>query len=85
MRGRVLKADIDKDGYQRVTLYKRGGRRNSRIHILVAIAFLNYRPGYDVNHLDRDKTNNAASNLEVITHRENMRHWMEDEGILTPF
>jgi hypothetical protein len=25
MRGRVLKADIDKDGYQRVTLYKRGG------------------------------------------------------------
>jgi hypothetical protein len=33
-----------------------------------------YCKGLEVNHLDEDKTNNAASNLEWTTRQKNMTH-----------
>ncbi len=45
------------------------------MHRVVAFAFLGPCPdGWVVNHLDRDKLNNALSNLEYVSPRENCMH-----------
>ena len=44
-------------------------------HRLVAGAFIPKMEGQDfVNHIDGDPTNNHVSNLEWVTHKENMIH-----------
>lgn len=46
------------------------------IHRIVAETFLGAIPkGYDVDHIDGDKSNNNITNLEVVTHKENMRRY----------
>lgn len=62
-------------GYRRIQL-KAGGRRQMHsVHILVDRAFRGEIPsGFEVNHEDGDKTNNCLSNLERMTHQENVQH-----------
>lgn len=44
------------------------------IHRLVYITFKGEIPeGYEINHIDHNKNNNRLSNLEVVTHEENIR------------
>lgn len=53
-------------GYGRVSIGK--------VHTLVACAFLGERPnGLDINHIDGNKKNNNASNLEYVTRSENCK------------
>lgn len=72
--GRVLKPWRDCNGYSVVYVCVRGGRKAVNVHRLVAAAFHGSRSGADVNHIDGDKTNNAASNLEWCSRSENIRH-----------
>lgn len=54
---------------------KTGKQKSPRVHALVAEAFLGKRPkGKVVNHIDFNKQNNHISNLEYVTHRENIQH-----------
>lgn len=60
--------------YVRVTLSKYGIVEELNVHVLVAIAFLDFTPGgwkFVVDHKDNDPLNNKASNLQIITHRFN--------------
>lgn len=51
------------------------------VHSLVAEAFLGPRPeGYDIDHIDGNKTNNTAENLRYVTHTENMRSFYAQPG-----
>lgn len=62
-------------GYCTVALYRDGQRRMNRVHVLVAAAFLGERsPGMEVNHINGIKCDNRTSNLEYLTHAENMKH-----------
>lgn len=62
------------DGYMNVSIKD----RRLTIHILVAKAFIDNPDNKEiVNHKDGDKVNNIASNLEWVTHGENMIHAVE--------
>ena len=79
--GGILKQDYDKDGYARVTLACGVGklRKNKRfaVHRLVALVFI---PNDDpigkpmVNHLDFDRANNNADNLEWASAQRNRNY-----------
>ncbi len=74
-RKRVLAHFVDESGYCRVNLYRDGQVRHHKVHRLVAAAFLGPIPeGYQINHKDGDKSNNAVSNLEAVTPKENVQH-----------
>ena len=49
------------------------------VHVLIAEAFLKSKPTprHTVNHVDADKSNNAASNLEWMTPLQQTRHAIE--------
>ena len=75
--GEVLSPWLAGAGYQMVGLRRPGSRRvRAYVHRLVAVAFLGAPPRGkpEVNHIDGNKLNNAASNLEWVSHSENHRH-----------
>ncbi len=76
--GRVIRGSIDKQGYRRVILCKRGQEKCTLVHILVAKAFLGPRPSlkHEVNHDNGIKNDNRVSNLEWMTPKENTNHAM---------
>ena len=74
--GRPLLPISSPAGYLQVSL-KAGKNKAIRkyVHTVVAEAFHGPRPdGHVINHIDADKLNNAASNLEYVTRSENCRH-----------
>ena len=66
-----------KDHYMRISLKRKSDSRYEDIllHRLVAEAFIpNIDNKLQVNHIDEDKTNNRADNLEWCTNKENHNH-----------
>ena len=47
-------------------------------HRIVLITFKGNKEGYEVNHIDEDKHNNALYNLEWVTHIDNVKKSYED-------
>lgn len=68
-----LKTQPDTNGYHYVQFGDVA--RNNKAHRLVAQMFLGDITGMDVDHLDDDPGNNHVSNLEIVTHAENMRRY----------
>src|SRR5271155_5394853 len=74
--GKILKPSLN-GGYHHVLINKKG----YRVHRLVAYAFLftnGDRETLVVNHLDGNKLNNKASNLEFCTYQQNTVHAYEN-------
>jgi hypothetical protein len=72
--GRILEGGINSSGYLVVNLSKNGTQKTIDIHALVAIYFKDHIPdGYKlvVNHIDLNRLNNKATNLEIVTNRVN--------------
>lgn len=70
----ILKNYIQ-NGYAHVTLYINKKPKRFNVHRLVAQAFIpNLEQKEYVNHIDGNKSNNIASNLEWTTPSENTRH-----------
>lgn len=65
----------DKNGYLSVKFSTAGGQKTWRLARLVWVAFGgDIPPNIQVNHIDGVKTNNALTNLELVTAAENQRH-----------
>lgn len=74
-KGTILSPVDNGSGYLMVILHKSGERDKRYIHRLVAEAFLdNERKAPEVNHIDYDRHNNGALNLEWVTKQENVHH-----------
>jgi hypothetical protein len=73
--GRVLKPSLTsykKNGYKTVKLYRNGVFQSVLVHRLVATAFCPLvRGAEEVNHIDHNKLNNRATNLEWVTRQAN--------------
>lgn len=72
----ILRGIPRRHGYLSVFLYKDGvPRKHESIHRIVAEAFCE-KPNNkcEVNHINEDKTDNRACNLEWITHKANTNH-----------
>lgn len=68
-----LKPRLKQNGYLQVNLYKGGKMRTFSIHRLVMRAFVG-PSNKPVNHIDEVKTHNSLSNLEYLTHAQNVRY-----------
>jgi predicted DNA-binding protein (UPF0251 family) len=84
-RGRILKCYPDNKGYPQFSMCLPGGRRRTtKVHRVVALAFLGPRPaGAQINHKSGDKNDNWVTNLEYVSCRRNVRHAWET-GLRTP-
>ncbi len=76
----MRKTSLDKHGYERITL--RNAKQeicNKTIHRLVASAFTeNTFNKVQVNHIDGNRLNNNACNLEWCTPEENLQHAIDN-------
>lgn len=82
--GRLLRPSVGKRGYPSVYLRNAPKYRNIPVHRLVALAFI---PNPDnlpeVNHIDLNKINNVASNLEWVSRVQNYIHAAENGALKT--
>lgn len=71
--GRMMKQTTSR-GYNRVCLCFAGKARTLLVHRVVAEVWIRPDLNMHVNHIDGVKTNNAVSNLEWVTPKENIAH-----------
>lgn len=81
--GQIIKPFDNGIGYSTIRLLKSvGDRRNMYVHRLVYQTFVGtIDEDKEINHIDHDKSNNQLSNLEMISHRRNVRKSLEFRGI----
>ena len=73
--GRVIKLFTNPKGYKITMLSDRNVSKTFSVHRLVYTKFVGEIPkGYEINHIDGDKTNNHYTNLESLTHHDNILH-----------
>ena len=73
--GRIIARYKGHGGYMLVAVRRDAQSKVAKVHRLVAAAFIGTCPaGQQVNHIDGNKTNNHASNLEYVTGSQNIRH-----------
>lgn len=77
--GKKLKVRSNGDGYAVVTMGNKRIKRSTQfVHRIVAILFLpNPNNFSDVDHKDNNRMNPDVSNLEWVTHEENIRRAYE--------
>ena len=69
-KGRLLSGSLHQDGYIFVTLHG----KQMPLHRVIASTFCDGNQGGEVNHIDGNKQNNFANNLEWVTRSENQQH-----------
>lgn len=72
---KILKSHRLNTGYLGITIYLKKRRVHKMLHILIVRSFRGLpQPGFETNHKDSDRMNCALSNLEYVTHGQNIKH-----------
>jgi predicted XRE-type DNA-binding protein len=75
VKGRVLKKNKINGGYNAVALHKDLVQKSFKVSRLIAKTFVdNPENKPEVNHINSDRTDDRACNLEWCTRSENMKH-----------
>lgn len=73
--GKLVARVLARNGYEYVHLYYKGKAKMYSVHRLVGIVYVpGYVPALDINHIDGNKRNNSAINLEWVTRSKNIKH-----------
>ena len=77
----ILKPKKRSDGYLQVQLYNEGIKKYMLVHRLVCEAFVQNDSLFnnEINHIDENKENNCASNLEWCEHIYNINFGSHNE------
>lgn len=78
----VMKPTTDTNGYLQARLMRDGKQKICLVHRLVATAFIensDIENKTEINHIDENKKNNRADNLEWVTHKKNINHGTRNE------
>lgn len=80
---KILKPFKNNKGYFSVNLWKDGIKKNITVHRLVASAFIQNDSLFntEINHLDENKENNCASNLEWSDRKHNCNYGNRNKKI----
>ena len=82
VKERILKPGVVGSGYLMISLCTGGKQKMFSVHRLVCQAFHeNPDNKPQVNHINEDKTDNRACNLEWSTAKENMNHGTHNERV----
>jgi hypothetical protein len=78
---RILKPFTSPKGYLQVSLHNINGKnKTAKVHRLVCEAFYdNPKNKPEVNHINENKLDNRACNLEWVTTKENCNHGTHNE------
>ena len=80
LKEKILKTGINQYGYYLISLYKNSIQKVYLVHRLVWEAFNGQIPeGLQVNHINEVKADNRLSNLNLMTHKENMNYGSRTE------
>ena len=80
---KILKSIKNRNGYLKVFLSKKGKQKAYYVHRLVASAFVQNNSLFntEINHLDENKENNCASNLEWSDRKYNCNYGNRNKKI----
>ena len=71
---KILKLNKKRDGYLDFYFYENNKRRHYYVHRFVFEIFKGAIPkGMEIDHYDSNKQNNLISNLQLLSHKENVR------------
>ena len=71
---KILKLNKKRDGYLDFYFYENNKRIHYYVHRFVFECFKGEIPkGMEIDHVDGDKKNNSISNLQLLSHKENIR------------
>lgn len=74
IEGKILKTFIINSGYESISLYKNGIKKNLLVHRLVAREFCDgYSAELEVDHINNNRLDNRAINLRWITRSGNIQ------------
>jgi hypothetical protein len=74
-RARPVKTHVGRDHYVRFSPCKNGKYIKVAVHRAMWEAFVGLIPkGMEINHKNLDRADNRLDNLELLTHRENIKH-----------
>ena len=74
---KIRKANLNTDKYLQLRLHFNKKQKVVRVHQLVALAFIpkpNDYEIFEVNHIDKCRTNNVVTNLEWVSHATNVQY-----------
>jgi hypothetical protein len=75
VNGKILRQQINRRGYSIIGLSLGDNPKTFSVHQLVATAFIpNFCQSTELNHIDGNKQNNAATNLEISNGSHNQLH-----------
>jgi hypothetical protein len=85
VKEKIKNTSLNKNGYLQVSLYRNRVRKCCYIHRLVAESFISNPNNFpQINHINANKKDNSAINLEWVSPSKNMQHAYENGLLKNP-